>query len=115
MKIGDKAEASDSDEVRLARDSVGVYRLESDELTPADEIGNDEFPEYGDFIEATTTAGGAEPEWDTPVFVECPGSLASVIVELDLAIGDVFRIEGVRKNASNEWVYTVTEETDPTA
>lgn len=112
MKIGDKAERADQDEIRLARDSAGLYRLEDDELTAADELSaEDEFPKYGDFISCKTTTGGAEPSWNEPVYVECPGSLAKIIVEMEISVGDSFRIQSTRKNAAGEWEYSVVEET----
>jgi len=111
MKLGDKAEQADTEEVRLARDSMGVYRLESDELVDADEIGTDDFPQYGDFAECMTSLGGRNPEWDTEVFVEVPSKLAVQLVELGIEPGDGFRIQSVQKDPSGEWVYTVTEET----
>lgn len=111
MKLGDKAERADSDEVRLARDSVGMYRLEDNELVGADEISDeDEFPKYGDFLQCVTTTGGASPEWNVPVYVECPGSLAQQLVGMEIEVGDAFRINNCRKNAAGEWEYSVSEE-----
>lgn len=115
MKLGDKAEQSDRDEVRLARDSVGAYRLESDELVPADEISaDDEFPQYGDFLatrELRQVAG--EVEVGEKVLVEVPGQLAKQLVEQDIGEGDGFRIQSVRKNAAGEWEYGTSEEPLP--
>lgn len=112
MKIGDKAERADQDEIRLARDSAGLYKLEDDELTAADELSSeDEFPKYGDFISCKTTTGGADPSWNEPVYVECPGSLAKIIVGMEISVGDSFRIQSTRKNAAGEWEYSVVEET----
>lgn len=115
MKIGDKAEQSDRDEVRLARDSVGAYRLESDELVPAEEIsGDDEFPKYGDFLacrELRQVAGDVEVA--EKVLVEVPGQLAKQLVEADISEGDGFRIQSVRKNAAGEWEYGTSEEPLP--
>ena len=115
MKLGDKAEQSDRDEVRLARDSVGAYRLESDELVPADEIsGEDEFPQYGEFLatrELRQVAG--EVEVGESVLVEVPGQLAKQLVEAGIGEGDGFRIQSVRKNAAGEWEYGTSEEPLP--
>lgn len=112
MKIGDKAQMADQDEIRLARDSMGLYKLESDQLVEADDLSPEgEFPEYGDFLEAVTTTGGANPSWNTPVFVECPGNLAKQLVDMGLVEeGAAFRINSVRKNASGSWEYSVSEE-----
>lgn len=115
MKLGDKAEQSDRDEVRLARDSVGAYRLESEELIEADEIsGEDEFPKYGDFLvcrELRQVAG--EVEIGDKVLVEVPGQLAKQLVEQNITEGDGFRIQSVRKNAAGEWEYGTSEERLP--
>jgi len=116
MKLGDKAEQSDRNEVRLARDSVGAYRLESEELVPADEIsGDDEFPKYGDFLatrELRQVAG--EVEVGEKVLVEVPGQLAKQLVQQNISEGDGFRIQSVRKNAAGEWEYGTSEERLPT-
>jgi hypothetical protein len=115
MKLGDKAEQSDRDEVRLARDSVGAYRLESDELVPADEISaDDEFPKYGDFLatrELRQVSG--EVQVGEKVLVEVPGALAKQLVEHGIGEGDGFRIQSVRKNAAGEWEYGTSEERLP--
>jgi hypothetical protein len=110
--LGDKADRADQDEIRLARDSVGAYRLEDDELIAADEIsGEDEFPQYGDFLvtrELRQVAG--EVELGEDVLVEVPGQLAQQLVGKGIEPGDCFRIQSVRKNAQNEWEYGTSEE-----
>lgn len=115
MKLGDKAEQSDRDEVRLARDSVGAYRLESDELVPAAEISDeDEFPKYGDFLatrELRQVSG--QVEVGDKVLVEVPGALAKQLVAQEIEPGDAFRIQSVRKNAAGEWEYGTSEERLP--
>ena len=115
MKLGDKAEQSDREEVRLARDSVGAYRLESEDLVSADEISSeDEFPKYGDFLstrELKQVAG--QVEVGETVLVEVPGQLAKQLVEQEIGEGDGFRIQSVRKNASGEWEYGTSEEPLP--
>jgi len=115
MKLGDKAEQSDRDEIRLARDSVGAYQLESDELVSADEIsGEDDFPQYGDFLacrELRQVAG--EVELGEKILVEVPGQLAKQLVEQGISEGDGFRIQSVRKNATGEWEYGTSEEPLP--
>jgi len=111
MKIGDKAEASEAPDVYLPRDSVGLYRLESDELVDCDEITDEgQFPEYGDFIEVTQASGGANPGWGETAYVSCPGDLAKKITDMEIEIGDCFRIQGSRKQANGNWTYSVSEE-----
>lgn len=104
--LQDKADAANSDEVLLANESMGLYKLKSLELTPADDVTPEgEFPEYGDFAEVETSNGGRNPSWDETAFVEVPGSLAEMLVDRDVEPGDVFRILQVTKDASGEWVY----------
>lgn len=99
MKLSEKAEASP--DVDLARQSApGAYRLETDELVPADDLTPDgDFPEYGDFLEVSTTRGRR--------YIECPQALAEWLVDHDLKPGeDWFRIVAVRK-VDGQWVYDV--------
>jgi hypothetical protein len=103
--IDDKAEAVDSPDVHLVRDSApGLYRLETIDLTPADELGNDEFPRYGDFVECT------DSRMET-CYVEVPGALAKFLANY-IEVGDWFRIVSVSKTADGEWRYDVDEEPD---
>ena len=113
MKIGDKAEASDSPEVRLANDSIGLYKLESDDIVEADEIGTDEFPKYGDFVEVSISNGGREASWDEIGYVEIPGDLAKQLVDQGVGVGDCFRVQSCRKNGAGQWVYDVIAVDDP--
>ena len=102
--IDDKAEAADQPDVDLARQSApGLYRLESRDLTPADEIGTDEFPQYGDFLPVDTVNG-----WQ---YIECPANLAKWLVEEGVETGDAFRIVSVRK-VDGEWKYDADSEPD---
>lgn len=111
MKLGDKSERADRPEIRLARDSMGLYTLQSLEYYAANEISDeDEFPKYGDFLKCRTTTGGADPEWDVEVFVECPLGLEEELLELGIEDGDSFRIQQVSKTADGEWSYRVVED-----
>jgi len=112
MKLGDKAEQSDMAEVRLARDSRGVYRMEDDELVEADDLGSDDFPKYGDFLPVEIIGGAPESELVDDAYVEVPGALAKVLVSMEISVGDCFEIKNVRKNASGEWQYSVDERAD---
>jgi len=113
MKIGDKAEASESAEVMLPRNSIGLYRLEDDELVDCDAItAEGQFPEYGDFLRVSQVTGGANPSWiEEDAFLSCPGDLAKKLVEIEIKPGDAFRIESTRKDNDGSWVYSVVEET----
>jgi len=111
MKLGEKAESSSTDVIRLARDSRGVYQLLDDELVSADELSDEEsFPKYGDFLPVEIVSGGPELELmgDGDHYVECPADLAQRLVNFDIEIGDEFEIESVRKNGQGNWVYTVS-------
>jgi len=111
MKLGDKSERADRPEVRLPRDSVGIYTLQSLEYWAADEISDEgEFPKYGDFLKCRTTTGGADPEWDVEVFVSCPLGLEEELLEMEVEDGDTFRIQQVSKNADGEWQYHVVDD-----
>lgn len=110
MNLGDKAEQADQEEVRLARDSNGVYRLEDEELVPADDLGSEDFPQFGDFARTTNVQlVQGEPQLGDEVFVEVPSALAEILVDMEIGTGDYFRIQAVRKNSAGEWEYSVTD------
>jgi hypothetical protein len=114
MNLNDKAEQGNKREVRLARDSMGLYKLQSEELTGADQVTDeDEFPQYGDFLDCMTTTGGADPSFNVEVWVECPSQLAQQLVDLEIDVGDVFRIKSTYKDEAGEWTYTVEESDTP--
>jgi hypothetical protein len=114
MKLGEKSAAADRTEVRLARDSMGLYTLQSLEYWEADDISDeDEFPKFGDFLQCRTTTGGPDPEWNVEVFVECPLGLEQELLELGIEDGDSFRIQQVSKDTDGEWTYQVVEDSLP--
>ena len=98
MKLSDKAK--DRPDVRLARDSApGAYTLTTDELVAADDLTDeDEFPQFGDFLEVEQPGAGRR------VWIECPAALARWLVENGIDIGETFRIRSVQK-IDNEWSY----------
>lgn len=104
MKIGDKAENAQQggDSVYLANESNGVWRLESDDVFDADDIGSDDFPKYGDFIKVMESYGGQRPSWDEVAYLELTSRLA---IELDgtIDVGDAFRTRVPRKDDNGEW------------
>jgi len=64
-------------EVRTVSNAEGhTYRIESDELLEADEIGDDEFPQYGQWLETTD-----RPEGTKTVYLETPAVLAKRLVD----------------------------------
>lgn len=104
MKLGEKAEQAEQPDVKLARDSApGLYVLQTDELTEADEItAEGEFPQYGDFLEVGRP--NAEGEAERSEFIECPAGLARWLVEEEIEIGDSFRVLDVWKD-DGSWQY----------
>lgn len=75
--IGDKAE--ESKERFTSVDALGVgsiWCIESSDLQPADDLGSEEFPRYGDWLKTSSGPDSEVVEW-----VECPGGLARAIVD----------------------------------
>lgn len=97
--------AQETPEVRLARDSAySAYRLESTELTDADELSDEgEFPQFGEFAECEIPSNG---DSTAEVYVEVPQNLAAQLVEAGIGEGDEFRIGEVSK-VDGEWQYDV--------
>lgn len=103
--IDDKAREADEPDIHLVRDSApGLYRLETMQLKNADDLGNDEFPRYGDFVKCTDSRM-------EDCYVEVPGALAKVLASM-AEVGDWFRIVSVNKTASGEWSYDVDVDPD---
>lgn len=105
--LEDKAKADDDTEFVLARDLPGAYVLAGLELEPADDLGTDEFPQYGDFLPVQRATGNMEA-----LMLECPGFLASELVEQNAEPGDEFRVKAVDKVEGGRWNGTVTVTTD---
>lgn len=103
MNIGDRAE--ESPDVDLARQSApGAYRLESKELTAADDVtAEGQFPEYGWFLDVTGTSGRQ--------YIECPQGLAGWLDRNGVEPGDGFRIITCRK-VEGAWAYEVERLSD---
>lgn len=97
MDLEDKAQ--ESPPIDLAGQLVeSQYRLKSTELIPADELGDDEFPQYGDFAEAVERSPVDGTERGEK-YIEVTADLASFLVE-----------QGV---ATDEWFQVVSHEQDP--
>lgn len=103
----EKASETTAQDIRAAGDSRGRYRLEANGLTSADDIGTDEFPQYGDWLEVSPLDGGPENELIDETYIECPGGLAKWLSHNDLEEGDEFEIRSVRKGAGGRWTYSV--------
>lgn len=103
----DKASETTAQDIRAAGDSRGTYVVVGKGLVPATEIGTDEFPQYGDWLEVDPLDGGPEEELMDETYIEVPGSLAKWAVNNDLEEGDEFTIRSVRKGAGGRWTYSV--------
>lgn len=112
--IDDHAETPD--EWVRAEDASGVYRLETRELTPADEIGG-EYPEFGKFLSVVTVQWhSGDDRWidGDPLFLECPRGLSqSLVAEPPVEAGDVFAIGEPQKDNGNEWRFTTSKPDSP--
>lgn len=102
-----KANETTAEDIRAAGDSRGQYEIVGQGLIPADEIGTEEFPQYGDWLEVKPLDGGPEEELMDVTYVEVPGSLAKILANNDVEPGDEFTIRSVRKGAGGRWTYTV--------
>jgi len=101
--LEEKASSSSDADIDLVRQSApGLYKLVTKELTAADEIGTDSFPEYGDFLWVETAR-------DQGQYIEVPADLARQIVSLNE--DDWFRVVSVTKDVEGQWVLDV--DTDP--
>lgn len=103
--IDDRAE--DVPDIVLARESHGLYRLQSKELVEAEEIGEpDAFPEFGQYlaVEEITQTGKTNGE----AFLECPRGLAKALVNAEIVVDVEFRVENAAKNRDGHWVFQVS-------
>jgi len=108
--LNEKADDGGGIEVVLASDAGGVYRLQDDQLTSADNVTEPgEFPEYGDFA-AVNRIRAAEGEWldADDAWLECPQRLAEALVQQHIEPGDVFAIAEPQKTAGGRWSFTVS-------
>jgi len=103
----EKANETTAQDIRAAADSRGRYRLAASGLVPAEEIGTDEFPQYGDWLEVEPLDGGPEEELMDETYIECPGSLANFLSQNKLEKGDTIEIRSVRKGSGGRWTYSV--------
>lgn len=101
--------ADDTGDVYLARNADGmVFRLDSRETVPADELGTDEYPQYGDFA----PVGVFHPpkgDFVDDCYLEIPVQLAKTIVTLEIETGDVFKITDVTK-ANGQYHFVVDDD-----
>lgn len=102
--LEDKAESEV--DVTLAADLVeSQYRLVSLELTPADELGTDDFPLYGDFAEVEERSP-VDGTFRGQSHVEIPASLASWLVEAEVGTSDWWQVIDAEK-VDGSWRFEV--------
>ena len=106
MDLDEHAESADRDrEVFLFNDAPdGVWiRIDSAELVEADEIGTDEFPQYGTFLPVAVADGNDE----IPSYLEIPRRVAKKLVDrlpADSREGEWFRLSNREKSqATGTW------------
>lgn len=100
--------ADDTGDVYLARNAERmVFRLDSRDTVPADEIGTDEYPQYGDFVPVGVWHP-PEAKFVDDCYLEVPVQLAKTLVSLGIESGDTFEITDVTK--SNGQYYFVLDE-----
>jgi hypothetical protein len=106
MTTLDEKATSARDVVRASECEATAYRLETDELTEASEIGGEsDFPQYGDFLDVVAVDGDGDdlgPRW-----VECPADLARSLVDAAISTGDRFQVTEAEKNGDGAWTFDV--------
>lgn len=103
----EKASETTAEDIRRAGNSRGQYEVVGEGLVPAEDIGTEEFPEYGDWLEVEPLDGGPEEELMDVTFIEVPGSLAKILAKNSIQPGDEISIRSVRKGAGGRWTYSV--------
>ena len=109
----EKAAETTAQDIRGAEKSRGKYRIEESGLVPADSIGTDEFPIYGDWLPVKPLDGGPEEELMDETYIECPGALGNWLSKNEIEEGDVINVRTVRKGTGGRWTYDV-EKVEPT-
>lgn len=107
--LEDRADDGSEDWV-LAPESAGVYRIETDQLVSADDIGN-EYPEFGEFLHTTRMSATSDGDWieEETVYVECPAGLARAVLEAGAGPGDIIGIGNPTKTEGGRWRFTVSK------
>lgn len=100
--LEDKAETPEVVALSIADadETAGRFELESLELDPADEVGTDQFPQYGDWLPVTRYIDGME---HGDMHLECPRGLAKELVAAEIEAGDVFAVTDSTKGLDGEW------------
>lgn len=100
--LDDKAETPENvaHSIADAAETAAEYRIRSLELDPAEEVGTDQFPQFGDWLPAEEVRDGASIG---DVWVECPRGLAQELVAAEVDEGDVFAVTAANKSPAGEW------------
>jgi len=102
--LQDKA-TTGRDIVRAGNSSGQTYRLQSTTLEPADNIGTDDYPQYGDFADVALVDRNLTELGQR--WLECPGNLAAKLVEHELKPGDCFAVSDASKSSDGAWIFEV--------
>lgn len=107
MDLSEKAE--ETPDVILAGDlHESAFETTETELIPADELtGEDQFPKYGDFLEAVEYSP-YDGTCRGTVWIEVPSDLAGILLERELTDGTRWVVEQSRK-VDSEWQFEVSE------
>lgn len=90
--------------VRIEGAEGQPYRLDSFETKKADDIGTEDFPVYGHWLDCTALSpSGSE---FGPRYVEAPRDLAQELVDAGVTAGDSFVITSVDKTPDGAWDVT---------
>lgn len=104
MDLNELAESA-TQVIRVGDAPMQNYRLEAGSTTNAEQIGTDEFPQYGEFIDVTALdADGNDlgPRW-----VECPAGLAQALLDAQVTPGEAFAITTAAKDDDGAWRFEV--------
>lgn len=90
--------AEDSATVYSIADARGIrFEIRSLSTDPAEEVGDETFPQYGDWLPVVDESG-------EETHVEAVQALAKLLVEAGAEEGDVFELVSVSKAANGRWV-----------
>jgi len=110
--IGDRTSAPE-DEIVLAPDMTGVYRLRDVQFTEAEQIGDPgQFPEHGYFLPMTRVSvqdAATDPSWSDgeDVLLETPLALEQALERIGASPGDVVSVYQPSKSEGGRWTMTV--------
>lgn len=104
VSLDEKADDT-RDVVRASEAEAQWYRLESTDLTPAGDIGTDDFPQYGDFADVVAVDANGDDLGSR--WLECPSGLARELVDAGIAADEDFQITEASKTADGAWSFSI--------